>query len=159
PGTPSAFAFSLEHVIERRELVPFDSPAKSRNSAALTSPQGDKHLLLVKRCDLETNTNRYELLLFENGIIEKMAGDRQLPPRLLASFASSSNLDAIRAVTWLDEERVALIGEQPGATAQVYEIRLPSGRCRALTRQPTSIISFAINPRTGGVLLAAAVAA
>jgi hypothetical protein len=88
PGISSAFSFSFQHVIERRELVPFDSPAKSHNSAAVTSPQGDKHLLLVKRCDLDTNTNRYELLLFENGMIESVASNREVPTRVLASFTS-----------------------------------------------------------------------
>ena len=95
-------------------------------------------MLLVKKGNLEQNTNDYSMLLYRVG--DLFASPE---PRTLVSFASSSNRAAIDDVTWMeDSETILFLGEQPGETTQLYSVECTSGRIRRLTNHPTNLLGY-----------------
>lgn len=102
------------------------------------SPDGKRLVLLVKKGNLEQNTNDYSMLLYRVG--DLFASPE---PRTLVSFASSSNRAAIDDVTWMeDSETILFLGEQPGETTQLYSVECTSGRIRRLTNHPTNLLGY-----------------
>ena len=71
------------------------------------SPDGRLHAVVVKRGDVERNTNVYSLLVFKSEAL--FAGPK---PDTLLTLASSSNRPAIGHVRWLADSRDEDTGER-----------------------------------------------
>lgn len=108
--------------------------------AALFSPDKEKFLILTRKGDVEKNTNRYSLLLFRVSDGPRSVADT------LVSFSSASNRPAITLVKWLDQRRIAFLGENQGETQQLYIIDSETRKLERITDHRTNLISFAIGP-------------
>lgn len=105
------------------------------------SPDGTKFVILVRRGNLERNTNEYSLLLFHTKHILEYPKEN-----VLLTMSSSSNREAIENVKWLnDNETVAFVGENPGETPEVYTLNVSTRHLEKVTRQPTPIVAYDIS--------------
>src|SRR5438132_1579469 len=105
---------------------------------AYFSPDRKQFVIVVKKGNLETNTNDYSLLLFRAS--EAFDSPK---PKVLASMSSSSNREALTGVVWLsDNDSVLFLGEYPGEKNEHYSVSSQSGSLRKLTNHPTNRIEF-----------------
>lgn len=114
--------------------------APSRGRVAQFSSDGSQFVVVVRRGNLEQNTNEYEILLWRCDRI----GDPTFPRRVL-TMASSSNRPAIENVTWLRDNRtIAFLGEQPEELHQVYLFDTETEVLKKATNHPTNLASYSI---------------
>jgi dipeptidyl aminopeptidase/acylaminoacyl peptidase len=105
---------------------------------AYFSPDRKQFAVILKKGNLETNTNDYSLVLFRTDEVFSSP-----TPRTLVTMGSSSNREAITDGAWLaDNETILFRGEKPGETSQLYSVNTKSGELRKLTHHPTSIVAF-----------------
>jgi len=105
---------------------------------ATFSPDGKNFIILLKKGNLENNTNEYSMLLFRTDEIP-----RGIPPKTLVTMAASSPREAINSVAWLsDNDTILFLGEKPGETSQLYSVQCSSGTVKELTSHPTNLVSF-----------------
>ena len=110
--------------------------------AARFSPDGKKFVIVLKRGNIERNTNDYSLLLWRTD-------DAFAHPvsQLLLTVSSSSNRPAIEAVSWLaDGNRILFLGENPGELHQLYVYDILARTLRKLTNHPTNLTSYSTTP-------------
>ncbi len=106
---------------------------------AYFSPDGKQFVIILKKGNLERNTNDYSLLLFRSEEVFDAP-----KPKVLALMSSSSNHEAIKELVWLsDNDTILFLGENPGETTQLYSVHAKSGGLRKLTNHPTNLIRFA----------------
>jgi dipeptidyl aminopeptidase/acylaminoacyl peptidase len=117
---------------------------------AYFSPDGKRFAVVLKRGNLETNTNEYSLLLFQtDDVFERPK------PRTLVKMSSSSNREGIKDVAWLaDSETILFLGEQPGETTQLHSVNCITGELRKLTNHPTNLIAFSSDDRGRAIVYA-----
>src|SRR5882672_8052737 len=72
-----------------------DGDELSNGSVALFSPDGQKCVVVLKKGNLEQNTNEYSLLLWQT---KSVFGARA--PESILRMSSASNLSAIADLTW-----------------------------------------------------------
>jgi dipeptidyl aminopeptidase/acylaminoacyl peptidase len=118
----------------------YNDEQSAKNDVARFSPDAEKFVIVVKRGNLEQNTNDYSLLLFRSTEALKHPA-----PEVLVSFSSSSNRPGIHAVKWLDNQTVTFLGENAGEVAQLYTVDCGAKRVRRLTNHSTSLVSYAIS--------------
>jgi dipeptidyl aminopeptidase/acylaminoacyl peptidase len=107
------------------------------------SPDGKRFVFLVKKGNLEQNTNEYSMLLFETDKVFQSP-----KPKTLVSFVSSSNREAITDLTWLaDSDTIMFLGEQPGQTRQLYSVNCTSRKITELTEHPTNLEAYSTSLR------------
>jgi len=118
---------------------------------ACFSPDGNKFAIILKKGNLETNTNDYTVFLFE---VKDLFSHPQ--PRKLISMSSSSNREGIKDVEWLSDSTTLLfLGQNPGETMQLYALDTRSGIARKLTHHATNLIAFSADSRGQRVVYAA----
>jgi dipeptidyl aminopeptidase/acylaminoacyl peptidase len=105
---------------------------------AYFSPDREQFVIILKKGNLERNTNEYSLLLL------KTSDSFGTPkPRVLVSMSSSSNHEAITDVAWLsDNDTILFRGENPGETSQLYSVDAKGGTSRRLTNGATNVVAF-----------------
>lgn len=110
----------------------------AKGIVAKFSPNGEHFVVVLKKGNLQDNTNEYFLVLF------KTAGAFHSPtPRVLVSMFSSSNRPAIHNVVWLnDNDTLLFLGEHPGETSQLYSVQCSSKQLTKLTNHATDLTSF-----------------
>lgn len=102
------------------------------------SPDGKRFVVVLKRGNLETNTNEYSLVLFQTAEVFQSP-----KPRVVVSLASSSNRPAIANVLWLeDNDTILFLGERPGEHTQLYSLKFSSKELKKLTSSETNLTSF-----------------
>lgn len=114
---------------------------ESPRSAGIFSPDGSQFIVVVKKGNLEHNTNDYSLLLFP-------AKDALRGPgmRVLLTMSSSSNREAVKGARWLnDNKTVVFLGENPGHNPEVYSLNVATSRLTPLTNHPTPVAAFDIS--------------
>jgi dipeptidyl aminopeptidase/acylaminoacyl peptidase len=112
--------------------------ALSNGIVAKFSPDGKRFVVILKKGNLEANTNEYSLLLFQTAEVFQSP-----QPQVLVSLASSSNRPAINNVLWLDDnDTILFVGERPGEQAALYSFKCSSKALIKLTTHPTNITSF-----------------
>src|SRR5882672_5194677 len=100
-------------------------------------PNGTKFVVIVRKGNLEENTNEYLLLLWKTKDIF-----RSQTPEILVRMSSSSNRPAIEDVTWLsDNDTLAFVGEQTGTTHQLYTIDVRTHELRQVTKHDGNVLS------------------
>ena len=105
---------------------------------AYFSPDHSQFVIVLKKGNLETNTNDYSLLLFKTA--EAFASPK---PRILATMSSSSNREAITDIFWLaDNDTILFLGQNPKQTTQLYAVHSSSGTVRQLTHYVRDLVAF-----------------
>ena len=115
----------------------------SSSDFARFSPDAKRFIIVTKRGNLRQNTNEYSMLLFQT----KEAFGAPTP-KILVSFASSSEREAIKNVAWLDDDDTILfLGERTGGTTQVYSVRCSSGKVLELTHETANVIAYSASAK------------
>src|SRR6266853_39183 len=117
-----------------------------KDEIAHYSPNGKRFFVVLKRGNTAENTVDYSLLLYDD---DRVLDAPARPPRVVATFASSSNEPGIADARWLDDRRSTLLGQNPGETTQLYTVDCDVGKIKALTRHATNVISYAISADQG----------
>jgi dipeptidyl aminopeptidase/acylaminoacyl peptidase len=116
--------------------------APSLGRVAQFSRDGKEFVIVVRRGNLEDNTNEYRLLFWKT----KEIGNARVPEELLR-MSSSSNRCAIENVKWLeDNETLAFLGERPGELHQLFTFNIHTHTLTGLTKHPTNLLSYGITP-------------
>jgi hypothetical protein len=112
--------------------------APSQGLVAKFSPDQKHFVVILKKGDLEANTNEYSLMLFQTAEVF-----RSPILQVLVSLSSSSNRPAINNVLWLnDNDTILFLGEHPGEQTALYSLRCSSRELTKLTSHPTNLTSF-----------------
>ena len=123
----------------------------SKGLVAKFSPDGTRFVVVLRKGNLETNTNEYSLTLFETDEVFHSSD-----PRVLLSMSSSSNRPAIQNVVWLDDnDTILFLGEHPGETTQLYSLKCSSKELKKLTNHATNLSSFVAAAKGGEIAFAA----
>jgi hypothetical protein len=120
----------------------------SNGIVAKFSPNGKQFVVVLKKGNLEANTNEYSLILFQTSEVFQSP-----KPQVLVSLTSSSNRPAIDNVRWLDDnDTILFLGERPGEQVQSYSLKCSSKELTKLTNQAPELTSF-ITTANGGVIV------
>jgi len=162
---PMSLAFPIRSLAEQKKrgvtvvdaiemtrwAEPDDFSSGPRDSIGLFSPDGRQFVIVLKKGNVELNTNEYSILLFRTN--EAFQEPR---PRVLLTMSSSTNREAIRDVKWLsDSKTLVFLGANPGQTPEVYSLNVDTSRLTKLTRHPTSVTSFDISEDGSGIVFEA----
>ncbi len=105
------------------------------------SPDGSKIVIVLRRGDVERNTNDFFIDLWDTNDVFGST-----PPKVLLHISTSSNEDAISNVTWLDDnETVAFLGETVEDSKQVFTFNVRTHVMRQVTNDSSKIYSYSIN--------------
>lgn len=116
--------------------------ASAKGIVAKFSPNGKHFVIILKKGNLEANTNEYSLVLFQSAEVFHSP-----KPQVLVSLASSSNRPAIDNVVWLDDsDTILFLGERPGELTQKYSLKCSSKELTKLTSSTTNLTSFVTTP-------------
>lgn len=130
---------------------PYDWGAPSKGLVAKFSPDGKRFVVVLRKGNLETNTNDYSLILFETHEVFRSPN-----PRVLLSMSSTSNRPAIQNIVWTkDNDTILFLGENPGETTQLYSLRSSSKELKKLTNHATNLVSFAAAAMGGEIIFIA----
>jgi hypothetical protein len=128
----------------------YEDGAPSKGIVAKFSPDGSRFVVVLRRGDLNTNTNEYSLILFKTN-----EAFRSPHPRRLLSMMSSSNRPAIEDVVWLqDNDTILFLGQGPNETSQLYSLKCNSNELKKLTDYPNNLTSFVATMSGEEVILA-----
>ena len=109
----------------------------SAGRVAQFSPDGTKFVVVLKKGNLENNTNEYSILLWRTNEVF-----RSPKPDVLLTMVSSSNRLAVRAVSWCNDYEIMFLGEDRGDLQQVYTFDIRTRRLTQLTHSPSNVIGF-----------------
>lgn len=136
PKRPATVADSIQ--MTRLGDLKYTNGWPSNGMVAKFSPDGKHFVVILKKGNLEANTNEYSLLLFQTAEVFQSP-----EPQVLVSLASSSNRPAIDNVLWLDDnDTVLFLGERPGEQTQLYSLRCSSKELTKLTSSATNLTSL-----------------
>src|ERR1700687_873167 len=123
----------------------------SKGIVAKFAPDGKHFVVILKKGNLEANTNEYSLVLFQTAAVFQSP-----EPQVLVSLASSSNRPAIDNVSWLDDnDTILFLGERPGEQTQLYSLKCSSKELTQLTRSATYLTSFVTAANSKEIVFAA----
>src|SRR5258708_9201028 len=123
----------------------------SKGIVAKFSPDGKQFVVILKKGNLEANTNEYSLVLFQTAAVFQSP-----EPQVLVWLAWSSNRPAIGNVFWLDDNDTLLfLGERPGEQTQLYSLRCSSKKLTKLTNSATYMTSFVTTASSGVIVYTA----
>lgn len=125
-------------VADSIESTHFVQPEEHSTEHPPASPDGDKFFVVTERGLLESNLREYVLLVYEFAHLSE-------PPQRLAIFRTSSNRSGIEQARWMDNNRISLIGENPGELPQVYVANCQNKQIRKLTAAPRGVGSYDIS--------------
>src|SRR5260370_3742809 len=129
----------------------YDWGGPSKGLVAKFSPDGKRFVVVLRKGNLETNTNDYSLILFETNEAFNSPN-----PRALLSMSSSSNRPAIQNVVWMDDnDTILFLGERPGETTQLYSLKRSSKELKKLTHHATNLSSFVAAAKGGEIIFIA----
>ncbi len=112
--------------------------APSKGIVAKFSPNREHFVVILRKGNLDANTNEYSLVLFQTAAVF-----RSPEPQILVSLASSSNRPAISNVLWLeDNDTILFLGDRPGEPTELYSLKCSSKELRRLTNHRTNLTSF-----------------
>ena len=129
-------AVTVADIIQMRKIANGDN--EGNGPIAYFSPDHAKVIVVVKRGNLDNNTNEYSLLLWRTDQLFSEA-----TPKHLLTIGSSSLRPAIKDVTWLsDSKTVLFLGHSQGDSQQLYSLDISSGVLTKLTTHPTNVLSY-----------------
>ena len=106
------------------------------------SPDSKAFVVVLRKGNLDNNTNEYSLLLWQTDCIFRSGR-----PEVLLTMSSSSNRPAITDITWLaNSETLVFLGENPGEFNQLYTFNIHSRVLKKLTDRPINKVGYSITP-------------
>jgi dipeptidyl aminopeptidase/acylaminoacyl peptidase len=127
---------SVADVIQMTQVV-----EDSAGRIAWFSPDGSQFVLVLKRGNLERNTNDFDLLRYRTADALHSAESE-----VLLTMSSSSNGDAIKDVKWMRDNRtIVFLGECPDELSQVYAFDTKEKRLHAVTRSAIAVEGYDIS--------------
>ena len=112
------------------------------------SPDGQKAFIVTRQSNVQTDRNRFEILLLDLNV-QRLREKRALPPKPLLSLQSRNDPDdadaAIQDVRWINDKTIVFRAHVEDRPAQVYRIDVTGGRAIRLTREPLGVVSFDIS--------------
>jgi len=129
--------------IEMRQIGEHDYSLGVQDNLQLAhfSPDGKRFVVVVKKGNLEKNTNEFSMWLFKSA-----DSFRSPQPELLLTMSSDSSREAIKDPQWLDDEdTIAFLGENPGEVPQVFSLEIKSRKLKKLTDHRTPVFKYAIS--------------
>ena len=137
-------------VADSVEISTLDSPADiyAGQPAPYFSPDGKHFVVVVRKANIEQDTNDSSVLLYET----REALSSPKTDVLLKMSSSSSERYSIRQIRWLpDNETLVFLGENPGEPSQVYEFNIRTRVLRRRTNHPAPVTNYDIT-RDGSLL-------
>ena len=137
---PTKRAVTVADSIQMARLgdVSYTDGEPSNGIVAKFSPDGKRFVVILKKGNLEANTNQYSLLLWHTAAVFQSP-----EPQVLVSLSSSSNRPAISNVLWLDDnDTILFLGERPGEQTQLYSLKCSSKELTKRTNSTTNVTSF-----------------
>ena len=129
--------------VSRPEGVPQGQSPIDFSDVGILSPDGERVVLVVKKGNLERNTNDFTLLMWDS---QSVLSKGSVTPRRLLTMSSSSNESAIADVRWLpDGASLMFLGEPEGETRQVYVLDVRTGVLVKKTRVSGNVLSYGIS--------------
>jgi hypothetical protein len=123
----------------------------SNGMVAKFSPDGKHFVVILKKGNLQANTNEYSLVLFQTAEVF-----RSPEPRVLVSLGSTSNRPGIDNVLWLDDsDTILFLGEHPGEQTALYSLKCTSKELTKLTSHATNLTAFVTTAGGDEIVLAA----
>jgi len=115
--------------------------ASSSGRVGQFSPDGKHFVVILRKGNLENNSNDYTLLLWQtNAALHSSA------PQALLTMSSTSNLEAIANVKWFqDNHTLIFLGEQYGQVRQLYTFNIRTRALKKLTSHSTNVISYSLS--------------
>jgi dipeptidyl aminopeptidase/acylaminoacyl peptidase len=106
------------------------------------SPDGRSVVVVLRRGNIEQNTNEFELMLWKSTLVSDLSG-----PDVLLTMSSSSNRPAIEQVSWLEDNKtLVFLGEHPGELHQLYAFNIRTQSLQRLTHHDTNLLFFQVTP-------------
>jgi dipeptidyl aminopeptidase/acylaminoacyl peptidase len=113
----------------------------AEDRVGLFSPDGEHFIVVVRRGNLDNNTNEYSLVLLRT---KDAFGNPK--PDVLLTLATSSNHEAIENVRWLnDNETIVFLGERVGETPEVFSFNTKTRRSRKITHHASPVLGYDIS--------------
>jgi dipeptidyl aminopeptidase/acylaminoacyl peptidase len=112
------------------------------SSVSHFSPDGKWFVIVLKKADLEQDTNNSSLLLYKTD-----DALRSPKPDVLLQMSSSSDREAITNIHWLaDNQTIVFLGENPGEDSQICSFNVLTRRLEKLTKSATPITNYDVTP-------------
>lgn len=152
-GQPAPYAVAdttpVATIEDAIRMVRIEDRYGTNGRFAAFSPDGSKFATVVWYGDLERNVNVYDLLVFD--VARALAEPRRTPPPVLSVTFEGDTADQaatpIDQLTFLGDERtIAFLGTLDGEPRQVYAVDIETGAVRALTRHPSAVLAYAVDP-------------
>jgi dipeptidyl aminopeptidase/acylaminoacyl peptidase len=122
-----------------------------KSDFATFSPDGKRFAIVLRRGNIERNTNDYSLLLFRTPSVF-----HNPDPKVLVSISSSSNDAGISDLSWLkDSDTILFLASRASEPTQLYSVHCGSGGLHRLTNSRTSITSYAVSDGGGTIVYSA----
>jgi dipeptidyl aminopeptidase/acylaminoacyl peptidase len=103
------------------------------------SPDGTQFVVVLKKGDVDSNTNLYTMLLWKVSDLKK--GQRE--PLTVLEMRSATNYGGMNHLEWSnDNETLWFVGENSGEKQQVYRISARSRELQQVTHHPTNVLSY-----------------
>jgi hypothetical protein len=123
----------------------------SRGLVAQFSPDGKQFVVLVRRGNIERNTNEFSLLLFRTADAFRSPSAEEL-----ITLSSSSNREAIKQPMWLDDnDTILFLGESLDEPRQLYSFKRGTKKLTKLTQSLTNILAYSATSRGDHVVILA----
>lgn len=104
------------------------------------SPSGSQFIVVLRRGDIDANTNVYSMLLWNvSGIAHGSS------PRRLLEFRSRSNQGNINDLRWRDDHSVTFLGSNGEEAQQLYRLDTRTGALEQLTHHSTDVLSYSLD--------------
>jgi dipeptidyl aminopeptidase/acylaminoacyl peptidase len=144
--------FQVADSIQMTELADpaYNDDSSSAAHVAQFSPDQRRFVIVLKRGNLDDDTNDYSILLFQTADVLHTA-----TPEIIATFSSSSPRPGVQQVRWLNNKEISFLGERRGRHQQLYRLAVDSRRLIRVTNHATSLTSYCIRPGDGRVLFIA----
>jgi hypothetical protein len=147
-ATSAAAAFAgptVQQVIEFTRII----QPRNQNQEDLQqqiSPDRRRAFIVTRKADLRSDTNVFELLLFELAGVDFAAGTAPPPRRLLSVVSRKDENHAdpsVQDVRWAGDDTLVYRARLDDGLFQVYRLDLRSGQATALTSETRRIVAYA----------------
>jgi dipeptidyl aminopeptidase/acylaminoacyl peptidase len=135
---PGARPISVADAIEMTKLADESYFLGGPGTVAHFSPDGKKFVIVVRKGNVEQDTNEYSVLLYR----VSAAFDAPKADVLLTMSTSSAYRGAISQLRWFDNDTLSFLGETPTEGSQVYTFNISARVLRKITHHPTSIQTY-----------------
>lgn len=147
PAVSAAVGPTVKEVVEFTRIT---QPQGHDNDALQSqiSPDGRHAFIVTRKADVETDKNRFEILLLEVSPARLAARPAPEPARLLTveSQRDAADFDpALREARWVGNRTIVFRARMNDEAFQVYRLDVPSRRLTQLTFEPLGLVNFDIS--------------